>query len=185
MASKKSSISRKLQGCMIIYSFNFTYISIFQLSEKCWTRIARKINNCRIEPSFKANNITLKNRFSVLDTKVSNGKERSCESKKINKRKTEYIPTFMYSMKEKSKVKRKTTVSKPTDINVYEISVMEKIKDNVRLNKNLKMIVEDHIQTLKQRCTTVSSHAKPQDVLQTVTTIDNQKNQFLNLILAF
>ena len=149
------------------------------MSEKCWTRIARKINNCRIEPSFKANNITLKNRFSVLDTKVSNGKERSCESKKINKRKTEYIPTFMYSMKENSKVKRKSTVSKPTDINVYEISVMEKIKDNVKFNKNLKRNVEDHIQTLKQRFTTVSSHANPQDDLQIMTTTDIPKNQFL------
>jgi len=82
-------------------------------------------------------------------------------------------------MKENSKVKRKTIVSKPTDINVYEISVMEKIKDNVRLNKNLKINVEDHIQTLKQRCPNVSSHANPQYVLQIMTTTDIQKNQFL------
>ena len=92
-------------------------------------------------------------------------------------RKTEYIPTFMYSMKENSKVKRKTIVSKPTDINVYEISVMEKIKDNVRINKNLKINVEDHIQTLKQRCTSVSGHANPQDGFGTVTKTDLQKNQ--------
>ena len=145
------------------------------MSENCWTRISRKINHYSIEPSLKVNNITLKNRFSVFDTKVSNGKERSCESKKINKRKTEYIPTFMYSMKENSKVKRNTIVSKPTDINVYEISVMEKIKNNVRLNKNLKINVEDHIQTLKQRCSNVSSHLNPEDVLPNMTT--NEKNQ--------
>ena len=153
-----------------------------QLSENGWTRISRKKTNSNFQPTFKANNITLKNRFSFFDTKsdelqFSSGKERTREPKKINKRNTEYIPTFMYSMKEQSKVHKKKTFAKPTDINVYEISVMEKIKDNVKLNTILKTNVEDHIQTLKQRCTSISRHANPQDVLRTVTTNDLQKKQ--------
>ena len=149
--------------------------------ENCWTRISRK-NNFNFQPTFKANNITLKNRFSIFDTKgdefqFSSGKESTREPKKVNKRNTEYIPTFMYTMKENSKVHRKKTFAKPTDINVYEISVMEKIKENVKLNTSLKTNVEDHIQTLKQRCTTVSRHANSQDVLRTVTTTDLHKDQ--------
>ena len=115
-----------------------------QLSENCWTRISRK-NNFNFQPTFKANNITLKNRFSIFDTKggefqFSSGKESTREPKKVNKRNTEYIPTFMYKMKENSKVHKKKTFAKPTDINVYEISVMEKIKENVKLNRSLTLL---------------------------------------------
>ena len=151
-----------------------------QLSENCWTRISRKKTNFNFHPTFKTNNITLKNRFSFFDTnsdelQFSSGKERTREPKKINKRNTEYIPTFMYSMKDQLKVHKKKTFANPTDINVYEISVMEKIKDNVKLNTILKTNVEDHIQTLKQRCTSISRQTNPQDVFQTVTKTDLQK----------